>query len=64
VQLGIYNLMGQIVKILVNEQKAAGVHKIQWDGTNEQRQAVVSGVYFCVITAGPNTAKMKVILLR
>lgn len=64
IQLGIYNVTGQVVRILVDEQKAAGFYTIQWNGTNTQNETVVSGVYFCVLKSDIFSEKIKLIMLR
>jgi aminopeptidase N len=45
VRLGIYNLLGQTVRILVNEQGPAGYHAVTWDGRDERGRRVSPGVY-------------------
>ena len=47
VVIRIFNIKGQTVKTLVNEDKNAGYFTVVWDGTNENGDAVSSGVYFC-----------------
>jgi subtilisin family serine protease/predicted GH43/DUF377 family glycosyl hydrolase len=47
VNLSIYNLLGQKVATLVNEQKMAGYHQVKWDG-----MGFASGVYFYRIEVG------------
>jgi hypothetical protein len=48
VTLKIYNLLGEEVVILVNdEQKDAGYHVAIWDGRNSNGQRVGTGLYFC-----------------
>ncbi len=44
--LKIYNLQGAEVKTLLNTTHSAGVHQVQWDGTDNQGQKVTSGIYF------------------
>ncbi len=51
VTIEVLNLLGQKIKILVNERLAAGHHVTLWDGTNGNGEAVSSGVYFYRITA-------------
>ncbi len=47
VELMIYDVLGQHVRTLVaGEQHPAGYYGVSWDGTDEQHQAVSSGVYF------------------
>jgi len=44
--LNIYNLRGELIKSLSNEQRwAAGSHSLIWDGTDNQNRPVSSGVY-------------------
>ncbi|MDE2812801.1 MAG: DPP IV N-terminal domain-containing protein [Gemmatimonadota bacterium] len=45
VRLEIFNLLGQRVATLVDEEQMAGTHTTQWDGTNRAGQAVGAGVY-------------------
>ncbi len=47
VNLSIYNIAGQLVEILVNEQKDAGLYSVQWNTRN-----VGSGLYFYRISTG------------
>jgi flagellar hook assembly protein FlgD len=46
VVLKIYSLLGQEVATLVNEERTAGSHIMQWNGQNRSGQAASSGVYF------------------
>ena len=42
----IYNLRGEVVRTLIDEQVAAGDGFVPWDGTDGSGRAVASGVYF------------------
>jgi hypothetical protein len=64
VELAIFNTLGQKVRILVNEEKAAGTHSVIWDGRNESGQTVASGVYFYALRAGTYTETKKMTLLK
>jgi flagellar hook assembly protein FlgD len=44
--IGVYNVTGQLVKTLVNEEQDAGYYKVEWNGTDEADNKVSSGVYF------------------
>ena len=46
VNLTVYNLKGQKVVTLTNENQSAGYHSVLWNGINEMGQKVSSGVYF------------------
>ncbi len=57
VKLFIYNVIGQRVRTLVDaEKQTAGLHSVQWDGTDEFGKAVSSGVYFYRIEAGETSS--------
>ena len=64
VSIEIYNLKGQKVKTLLNEKKSPGDYRITWKGTNDDSQAVSSGVYFTKIKVGKTTDFHKMILMK
>lgn len=45
VELIIYNAKGQVVRTLVQGQKAAGEHRLTWNGTDGRGRRVASGRY-------------------
>jgi len=57
--LKVYDLLGNEISILVNEEKHPGKYSIKFNGSN-----LVSGVYFYKLTIGGNTQIRKMILLR
>ncbi len=64
VNLSIYNLRGQKIRSLVTANMAAGIHAIQWDGTNDIGQNVASGLYLFRLTAGDFAETNKMLLLK
>ena len=46
VNVVVYNLLGQHVRTLVNEQKDIGRYTIRWDGRDKNGIGVSSGIYF------------------
>jgi hypothetical protein len=60
----IYNLRGQMVRVLVDEVKEPGVYHVFWDGTDSQGREVPSGVYFYRLKAGSLSRVRKMIVLR
>lgn len=64
VNLTIYNVLGQQVKTLVNQEMAAGVQTIEWDGTDNTGRTVASGVYFYRLNAGEFQATKKMLMLK
>jgi flagellar hook assembly protein FlgD len=45
VKIEIYNIVGQLVRTLVDAPQRAGEYKVVWDGRNNQAQHVSSGIY-------------------
>jgi len=64
VTLKIYNMLGQEVKTLVNEQKNAGTFNVQWRGDNNFGSKVSSGTYIYRVIAGAHIFAKKMILLK
>ncbi|MBT3756459.1 MAG: T9SS type A sorting domain-containing protein, partial [Candidatus Cloacimonetes bacterium] len=70
VSLMIYNVRGQKVKTLVQDEMQAGYHSVIWNGTDEVGKSVSSGVYFSKFDSDDNnnsgryTSVKKVILLK
>ncbi len=57
VDLSIYTVLGQKVRTLVKEHKAAGRYTVQWDGRDDRGGAVASGVYFYRLGVTPLPGK-------
>jgi thiol-disulfide isomerase/thioredoxin len=64
VKLGIYDITGRLVKILVNQNQPAGKYQLQWDGRNDQGQKTANGVYFYNLKTGGQTSTKKMVLVR
>jgi|GEM_PF-4866438 len=62
--LKIYNILGQRVRTLVDEEKTEGTYTVYWDGRNQNGKQVSSGVYFYRLEAGDFTDVKKMVLLR
>jgi len=59
VKLVVYDLLGREVKVLVNEQKEAGVYTVQFDA-----RGLASGTYISRLTAGDFVQTRKLVLVR
>lgn len=62
--LKIYNLRGQLVKTLLDEDKPGGNYTLLWDGRDAGGKAVSSGVYFYKLTAGLSSEIKRMVLLK
>ena len=64
VRLAVYNLLGQEVRVLVNETRDAGSFTATWDGTDALGRRVASGIYLYRIQAGSFSASRRMLLLK
>ena len=65
VNLSIYNLLGQHVQTLVNDQQGIGRHSVMWYGRDKTGMSVASGIYFVhMVTSTGKVQTKKVMLLR
>ena len=69
VKLSIYNILGEVVDVLINKQLGPGVHTVNWNSTDRSGMKLGSGVYFYELKAsGSNgtefTEMKKMILLK
>jgi hypothetical protein len=64
VTVDIYNVLGQKVKTLVNDEMPAGYYSATWDGSTDNGQSSASGIYFYKIEAGKFQNTKKLMLLK
>jgi len=64
VSLNVYNLKGQLVSKLLEEEMPSGSHHINWNGTDDNHQPVSSGVYLYRLHAGDYLETKKMMLLK
>jgi|GEM_PF-2163652 len=64
VTLDIFNILGQKVKTLVDEDMSAGRYSLIWDGKNNAGRYISSGIYFSRLSSGDNTEIKKMLLLK
>ncbi|MCK9583930.1 MAG: T9SS type A sorting domain-containing protein [Candidatus Cloacimonetes bacterium] len=64
VQMGIYNLKGELVRSLYSGNKDTGTYHIAWDGINNQRQTCGSGIYIIKLRAEGKSTQAKLTLMR
>lgn len=65
ISLKIYNILGQEVKTLINNQEyAKGTYEVTWDGTNNYNQSVSSGVYIYTLQYGNFSKSVKMTLMK
>ena len=64
VNITIYDMVGRIIRTLVNDSQTAGYKSIQWNATNDRNEPVSTGLYLYTIQAGKFTQTEKMVLLK
>ncbi len=64
VTLNVYNILGQTVTTLTDQEYPAGLHSIIWNSTDQSGNPVASGVYLYRIDTGEHSASKKMVLLK
>ena len=64
VSLKVYNILGQVVRTLVDEPQAPGYYSVRWDGRDNAGEELASGIYIYRIRAGEFTQTRRMILLK
>ena len=64
VRIAVFNILGNRVVTLVDEQLAPGRYTADWDGTSADGRPVATGIYFYRISSNAHVATRKMLLLR
>ncbi|UCE19680.1 MAG: T9SS type A sorting domain-containing protein [Gemmatimonadota bacterium] len=59
VTISIYNILGQMINVLIDSDIEAGYHVVNWNGSN-----VASGIYFCQMKAAEFFETRRMLLLK
>ncbi|MCK4224250.1 MAG: S8 family serine peptidase [candidate division Zixibacteria bacterium] len=62
--LKVYNVLGQKVRILVDEEMMPGNYQVIWDGKDNQGKEVASGIYFYQLVTENSGVTKKMMLLK
>ena len=62
--LKVYNILGQVVRTLVDEEMTPGDHQIVWDGKYSSGKEASSGIYFYRLKVGEYSEAKKMLLLK
>jgi len=60
----VYNVLGQRVRTLIDEERPAGYHVIEWNGTGDAGQQLGSGVYFYRLETPTSSITRKMMVLK
>jgi hypothetical protein len=64
VSLEIFDLLGQKIKTLVQNNHPSGVYRVHWDGKDQNGNVIGSGVYLYQLKIGNETLTRKMIMIK
>jgi len=64
VELSIFDVRGHKISTIINDELNAGVHRIQWSGSDDAGISVASGVYFAKLSANGSVQTRKMLLVK
>lgn len=64
VRLDIFNILGQIVTTMIDEDRGPGSYSILWNGLNPSQGSVATGVYFARLTADNFRGTIRMLLIK
>ncbi|MCF7804158.1 MAG: T9SS type A sorting domain-containing protein [Candidatus Marinimicrobia bacterium] len=64
VHLAIYNIRGELISVLVNQQQGPGDYRYQWSGSHNNGREVSTGIYLCRLVTKTQAIATKIVLLR
>ena len=64
VSLVVYNMLGQVVRTLVNEHQEADYYQVRWNGLNDRGQVVPTGVYIYQLRSGSYSKTLKMAYIK
>lgn len=62
--LDLYDVRGQKVRTLINENLIAGTHQVRWDGADDQGRPMPSGTYMARLTSDGAFTTHKLVLAK
>jgi len=60
----VYDILGREVRTLLDEERSAGYHTIEWNGLTNQNVTATSGIYFVRMIVDNFSAVQKIVLMR
>lgn len=64
VRVRIFDTRGALIRDLLHEAQSSGLHQVVWDGMDNTRAHVASGVYISVVQCGGQVLSRTMILMK
>lgn len=59
----VYDVGGRLVRVVLDEPRSAGIHRVTWDGRNAEGREAPAGIYFARVRAGDAERSLKILRL-
>jgi len=63
-QIRIYNLLGKVVRTMVNSQQSPGAYELNWDGRDDQNRLVAGGIFILQLKTEGLVEREKITFLK
>ncbi len=64
ISIEVFDILGKKIKILLKERKSPGKYITSWDGTDDERRTVSSGLYICILKTKYKTLTIKMLYMK
>jgi hypothetical protein len=64
VRVRVFDTRGALIRDLLHEAQSSGLHQVVWDGMDNSRAHVASGVYISVVQCGGQVLSRTMILMK
>ncbi len=64
VSLKVYNVVGQVVRTLVNGEKSAGSYSLMWNGADDSGTSLTNGIYYYSLQVNGFSDTKKLVLMK
>jgi flagellar hook assembly protein FlgD len=64
VSLEVYNIVGKVIRTLINDVQSGGEQFVRWDGKDERGRSLESGVYLYKLAVNGVESTKKMSLLK
>ena len=64
VKLVIYNISGELVKVIIDSEMNSGQYNVDWNGQNKYGTISPAGIYFCKLYTNEFTITRKMIIVK
>lgn len=60
----VYNMLGQMVRRLLDSEMTAGMHRVRWDGRDHAGRTLPSGLYSLRTRAGSEIKVQRMLMVK